>query len=184
MKKFLKNIILILTLFTLVSCTGKGNVNKVNINEIKEKIDYVLSYENGYDDNMKKYITEDNFYIANYVEFYSVYLGEMIMKEYKSEIINFEESGDDLIKVYMKIDMIAASKEIHLHEEKDDHNNEVNENDESEHSNEEELRDEAIGEDVPVEIIVKFENGNYVIKSFTEYESLDIAKELNKGFNN
>lgn len=166
MKKILKSMILIFTLVILVSCTTDMKISGDNINEIKEVIDYVLSYENGYDDNMKKYISEDNFYIVNYVDFYSIYLGPLIMEEYKSEIINFEEVKD-LIKIYMTIDMVAVSKETHLDED---------------NGNEEKLSDEAIGEDVPVEVIVKNENGNYVIKGFTEYESLDAAKELNEGF--
>lgn len=181
MKKIFRNIILILFSFILVSCSKKGNENEINIDEVKDVIDYVLSYDNGYDDNMKKHISEENFYVANYVEFYSLYLGELELKEYKSEIINFEKD-DDFTTVYMTIDMIAASKEIHLEEnETEDSNEEVNV---SEDDSEKELRDEAVGEDVPVEVMVKFENGTYVIKSFKEYENLETAKELNEGFNN
>jgi len=175
MKKILKNIIIILTLLTLISCS-KANTNNglsnTEIKEIKETIDLVLSYENGYDDEMKKYITEDNFYIVNYVEFYSLYLGELTMKEYNSEIINIEKNDENnLIKVYMKLDMLVESKEVHHHEEGEEN-----------YDHDEELRDEAVGEKVPVEVIVKLENGVYVIKGFTEYENLEKAKELNEGF--
>ena len=181
MKKIFKSIILILFSFILVSCSKESNKNEVNIDEVKEIIDYVLSYDNGYDDNMKKHISEENFYVANYVEFYSLYLGELEVKEYKSEVINFEKD-DDFTKVYMTIDMIAASNEVHLEEnETEDSDEEVNI---SEEHLETELRDEAVGEDVPIEVMVKFENGTYVIKSFKEYENLEIAKELNEGFNN
>lgn len=175
MKRFFKSIIIILTLLTLISCS-KTNTNNglsnTEIKEIKEIIDLVLSYENGYDDEIKKYITEDNFYIVNYVEFYSLYLGELTMEKYNSEIINIEKNDENnLIKVYMTLDMVAASKEAHHHEEGEDN-----------HDHDEELRDEAIGEKVPVEVIVKLENGVYVIKGFTEYENLEKAKELNEGF--
>lgn len=181
MKKKIRNIIFILFSFILVSCSKEGSKNEININEIKDVIDYVLSYDNGYDDNMKKHISEENFYVANYAEFYSLYLGELEVKEYKSEIINFEED-DDFTTVYMTIDMIAASKEVHLEEnETEDYNEESNV---SEDNSETELRDEAVGTDIPVEVMVKFENGTYVIKSFKEYENLEIAKELNDGFNN
>lgn len=181
MKKIFRNIILILFSFILVSCTKEDNGNEINIDAVKDVIDYVLSYDNGYDDNMKKHISEKNFYVANYVEFYSLYLGELEVKEYKSEIINFENS-DDFTTVYMTIDMIAASKEVHLEEnETEDSNEEVNV---SGDNSETELRDEVIGEDIPVEVMVKFENGTYVIKSFKEYENLETAKELNEGFNN
>ena len=170
---------MILFSFILVSCTKEGT--EVNIDEVKDLIDYVLSYDNGYDDNMKRHISEENFYVANYVEFYSLYLGELEVKEYKSEVINFEKN-DDFTTVYMTIDMIAASNEVHLEE------NETEDSDEKVNISEEHLetglRDEAVGEDVPIEVMVKFENGTYVIKSFKEYENLEIAKELNEGFNN
>lgn len=181
MKKKIRNIVLILFSFILVSCSRYGDKNEINISEIKDIIDYVLSYDNGYDDNMKKYISEENFYVANYVEFYSLYLGELEIKEYESEIINFEKD-DDFTTVYMTIDMIAASKEVHLEENETENHNE--EETISEDHLETEVRDEAVGEDIPVKVIVKSENGTYVIKSFTEYENLETAKELNEGFNN
>ena len=60
--------------------------------QIKEDIDLVLSYTNGYDDTMKKHISEDNFYVCNYVEFYSLYIGELNLeiddKKLKIEDIN------------------------------------------------------------------------------------------------
>ncbi|NLZ35663.1 MAG: hypothetical protein GX889_12330, partial [Clostridiales bacterium] len=50
------------------------------------------------------------------------------------------------------------------------------------HEGEEEGSDEAIGENVPVEVILSLEKENYYIKSFTEYENLEKAKELSEMF--
>lgn len=127
--------------------------------QIKEDIDLVLSYTNGYDDNMKKHISEDNFYVCNYVEFYSLYIGELNLNKYESNIVSIKKE-DEKYTVCMLLNIEAIAKENH----------------------EGEGSDEAIGENIPVEVIVKEKDGEFYIVSFTEYEDLEKAKELNEGF--
>lgn len=160
MKKIiLAVLILVFAQIFMIGCSKK--VSKESEKEIKETIDLVLSYKNGYDDNMKKHISEDNFYICNYVEFYSLYIGELNLEKYESSIKNINKENEKY-KVYMVLNMEAKALETH---------------------GDEESSDEAIGEDVPVEVVVKEKNGEYYIEGFTEYENLEKAKELNSGFN-
>ena len=127
---------------------------------IKEDIDLVLSYSNGYDDTMKKHISEKNFYVCNYVEFYSLYIGDLNLNKYESEIVSIkEESGK--YRVCMLLNIEAVAKENH-----EGHG-----------------RDEAVGENIPIEVIVKEKDNEFYIESFVEYEDLQKAKELNEGFN-
>ena len=135
-------------------------------NEIKDTIDLVLSYEKGYDDTIKKHISEKNFYVCNYVEFYSNYIGEVDLENYESEIISLREDQGRYI-VCMKINLKAVSVETHSNDDGDIH---------------EEGKDEALGEDVPVEIILNDKSGELYIESFKEYENLEKARELNDGF--
>lgn len=46
----------------------------------------------------------------------------------------------------------------------------------------EEGYDSVEGNNVPVEVVLKKEKGNYVIKSVKEYESLEIAENENVNF--
>lgn len=158
-KLILAVLILVFAQIFMIGCSKK--VSKESEKEIKETIDLVLSYKNGYDDNMKKHISEDNFYICNYVEFYSLYIGELNLEKYESSIKNINKENEKY-KVYMVLNMEAKALETH---------------------GDEESSDEAIGEDVPVEVVVKEKNGEYYIEGFTEYENLEKAKELNSGFN-
>lgn len=160
MKKIiLAVLILVFAQIFMIGCSKE--VSKESEKEIKETIDLVLSYKNGYDDNMKKHISEDNFYICNYVEFYSLYIGKLNLEKYESSIKNINKENEKY-KVYMVLNMEAKALETH---------------------GDEESSDEAIGEDVPVEVVVKEKNGEYYIEGFTEYENLEKAKELNSGFN-
>lgn len=127
--------------------------------EIKEDIDLVLSYTNGYDDTMKKHISEENFYVCNYVEFYSLYIGELNLKKYESNIVSIKKEGARYI-LCMLLNIEAVAKENH-----EGHGS-----------------DEAIGENIPIEVIVKRKSNEFYIDSFTEYEDLEKAKELNEGF--
>ena len=127
--------------------------------EIKEDIDLVLSYSNGYDDTMKKHISEKNFYVCNYIEFYSLYIGELNLNKYESEIVSIKKESEKY-RVCMLLNIEAVAKENH----------------------EGEGSDEAIGENVPVEIVVKEKDSEFYIESFMEYEDLEKAKELSEGF--
>ena len=152
---------LILIFVILVGCGNVGNTNQKE-KELKETIDLVLSYNNGYDETMKKHISEKNFYVCNYKEFYGLYIGEVTIEKYESKIKNFEEKdGQYIVRLVLNIE--AKAKEVH---EEDGH----------------EGNDTATGEDIPVEVILKEKEGGYYITSFTEYENLEKAAELNEGF--
>ncbi len=154
-------LIIILQIF-MVGCSNTSSDDMTGSEEtkVKETIDLVLSYENGYDDTMKKHISEKNFYVCNYVEFYSLYIGELDLKKYESEIVSFKKNQERYI-VCMLLNIEAKSLETHGDEEEGD---------------------EAIGENVPIEVILKERSGELYIESFKEYEDLEKAKELNDGF--
>ena len=163
MKKSILTITLIIILqIFMVGCSNSSNEDITGSEEakVKETIDLVLSYENGYDDTMKKHISEENFYVCNYVEFYSLYIGELDLKKYESEIVSFKKNQERYI-VCMLLNIEAKSLETHGDEEEGD---------------------EAIGENVPIEVILKERSGELYIESFKEYEDLEKAKELNDGF--
>ena len=162
MKKRLRGISqILLILLLLVGCTKEGITNNKQT-EIKETIDLVLSYNNGYDEVMKKHISEKNFYICNYKEFYGLYIGEATIERYESEIKNIEEKDSQYI-VRLILNIEAKANDVHEHEGHED-------------------SDTAIGENIPVEVILKEKEGEYYITSFTEYENLEKAAELNDGF--
>lgn len=151
----------------LVGCSKKSlGISSSEESKVKEVIDLVLSYNNGYDDTMKKHISEKNFYLCNYVEFYSLYIGELNLEKYESKIISIRNEEGRFV-VCMSIDMEGKALETHYDEGDEGHEG---------HS------DEVIGEDVPVEVILNNRNGELYIEGFTEYESLEKAKELNDGF--
>ena len=154
-------LIIILQIF-MVGCSNTSSDDMTGSEEtkVKETIDLVLSYENGYDDTMKKHISEENFYVCNYVEFYSLYIGELDLKKYESEIVSFKKNQERYI-VCMLLNIEAKSLETHGDEEEGD---------------------EAIGENVPIEVILKERSGELYIESFKEYEDIEKAKELNDGF--
>ncbi|VYT78000.1 hypothetical protein [Clostridium tertium] len=155
-------IVAIIQIMILVSCSNSSGINSKTENKIKETIDLVLSYEKGYDETMKKHISEKNFYVCNYKEFYSLYIGEVTLEEYDSEIVDIKEE-DGKFKVYMLLNIKARSLEVHEDESG-------------------EGSDEAIGENIPIEVIVKEKEKELYIEGLTEYESLEKAKELNEGF--
>lgn len=162
-KSILKLLMIIFTMILFISCSNsKSEISKAEKDKIKETIDLVLSYDHGYDEKIRKHISEKNFYVCNYVEFYSLYIGELKLKEYKSEMIKVTKDKDGLYKAALILNMRAEALEVH--------------------EGEEEGSDEAIGEDVPVEVILSLENGNYYVKSFTEYENLEKAREISEMF--
>ncbi len=166
-KNLLLSMVIIIISLVITGCgvTTKDLKSK-DENKIKDTIDLVLSYEKGYDDTMKKHISEKNFYVCNYPEFYSKYIGEVDIKDYGSEIISLREDQGRYI-VCMTLNLRAVSLEVHEHDDGSIH---------------EEGSDEAIGEDVPIEVILRERNGELYIEGFTEYENLEKAKELNEGF--
>lgn len=153
-------VILILNIFMMGCSSASSNLSKSEETRVKDTVDLVLSYKNGYDDTMKKHISEKNFYVCNYVEFYSIYIGSLDLKKYESNIISIRNDNGRYV-VCMSINMEAKALETH---------------------GDEKLSDEVIGEDVPIEVILKERNGELYIEGFTEYESLGKAKELNEGF--
>ncbi|MBU5454070.1 hypothetical protein [Caproiciproducens sp. MSJ-32] len=162
-KSILKLLMIIFTMILFISCSNsKSEISKAEKEKIKETIDLVLSYDKGYDEKVSKHISGKNFYICNYVEFYSLYIGELELKEYNSEMLNISKDKDGLYKAALVLNMRAEALEVH--------------------EGEEEGSDEAIGENVPVEVILSLEKENYYIKSFTEYENLEKAKELSEMF--
>ena len=168
MKKSLliSTLVIIISVFVTGCQSTSNDLKSKEEDKIKETIDLVLSYEKGYDDTMKKHISEKNFYVCNYAEFYSKYIGSVDIKDYESEIISLREDQDRYV-VCMKLNLRAVSLEVHEHDDGITH---------------EEGSDEAIGEDVPVEVILKERSGELYIEGFTEYEDLEKAKELNEGF--
>lgn len=167
MKKSIIILIAILSIF-IVGCSDSSDNFSVNAKtEIKETIDLVLTYESGYDEIIKKHVSEKNFYICNYVEFYSNYIGEVTIRDYQSEIISIEEDQGRYV-VCMILNIKATSIDEHTHDDGSAH---------------EGGSDEVIGEEIPVEVILKERNGELYIEGFTEYENLEKAKELNEGFN-
>lgn len=158
MKKRIFIILSLCVLIFLVGCNSK--VAKEEELKIKEVIDLVLSYPPNYDENVSKYITEKNFDVCNYSKFYSLYIGDNKIEEYESVVRNIEVDNEKYI-VSMVLNMKAKALEVH------------GEGNDSE---------EAIGEEVPVDIVLKKKDDSYYIESFTEYESLEKASEYNKSF--
>jgi len=144
----------------IINIQENDTITKSEENKVKETIDLVLSYTNGYDETMEKHISEKNFYVCNYVEFYSLYIGELELKKYESEIVSLRKNQDRYIACLL-LNIEVKSLETHGDEEEGD---------------------EAIGENVPVEVILKERSGELYIESFKEYEDLEKAKELNEGF--
>ncbi|WP_300383248.1 hypothetical protein [Clostridium sp.] len=163
MKRRLILISQITLIFLLLVGCKRGEVNNKKEKELKETTDLVLSYNDGYDETMKKHINEGDFYICNYKEFYSLYFGETIIEKYESEIKNIKEmNGQYVVDLILNIE----AKSTEIHEDEDGNKG----------------SDTAIGENIPVEIILKNKDGEYYITSFTEYEDLEKAAELNENF--
>ena len=157
-------ILVVIQIIVLVGCSNSNSISSGKEKDIKEAIDLVLSYENGYDETMKKHISEKNFYVYNYKEYYSLYIGDATIEEYESKVVNTSKDGEKY-KVYMLLNIKARGLEVHKNED-----------------GSEEGSDEAIGEDIPLEVIVKEKDGEFYIEGLTEYENLEKAKELNEGF--
>lgn len=158
-----KIVVFILMLFSIsgVGCSS-SNISSKDINEMKEIVDKVLSYEKAYDDEVSNYIDEDTFNECNYEVFYSYLIGEVEFTKYESEVKGVtKEDGE--YNLCMVLNMEAQGTTL-------------------ESDGVEEGYDSVEGNDVPIEVVIKKEKGNYVIKSVKEYESLEIAENENENF--
>lgn len=165
MKKIIIILMLILSIFAVSCSSGQGDFSKENKTKIKDTIDLVLSYEKGYDDTVKKHISEENFYGSNFYEFYTMYVGEIEIKNYKSKIISIREEADKYLASII-IDISALSPGTHTHDDGTVH----------------EGGHEITGKDIPVEFTLMEKEGDFYIEGFIAYENLEKAKELNEGF--
>ncbi|MDV4152344.1 hypothetical protein R0131_16075 [Clostridium sp. AL.422] len=165
MRKGIFILFLIISIFAVSCSSEESDFIRSNKNKIKDTIDLVLSYENGYDDTMKKHINEENFYGSNFFELYTMYIGEVEFKDYKSKIISLREEGDKYLASTI-IDIKALTPATHTHDDGSVH----------------EQVHEIAAEDIPVEITLVEKEGEFFIEGFLGYENLDKAKELNEGF--
>ena len=160
MKKII-SIILIIISINSVGCSS-NNISNNEINKMKETIEKVLFYEKSYDDEVSNYIDEDTFNECNYEVFYSYLIGKVEFTKYESEVKGVtKEDGE--YKLCMVLNMEAQGTTL-------------------ESDGVEEGYDSVEGNNVPVEVVLKKEKGNYVIKSVKEYESLEIAENENVNF--
>ena len=165
MKKSIIILMLIISIFAVSCSSNESDFSKENKTKIKDTIDLVLSYENGYDDTIKKHISQDNFYGSNFYEFYTMYVGEVEIKNYKSKIVNIKEEAGKYIATTL-ININALADGTHTHDDGSVH--------QSAH--------EINGKDIPVEFTLMEKDGDFYLEDFTANENLEKAKELNEGF--
>lgn len=91
MKKILAFLLVLLNI-GMVMCSG-NNISQKDIEEMKDVVDKVLSYDGGYDNQVSEYIDSNTFNESNYVIFYSYYIGSVVLNKYESEVIG--ASKDD-----------------------------------------------------------------------------------------
>ena len=164
MRKFISNIILIVMVMfnlTMIMCSS-SNISQNDIDEMKEVVDKVLSYDGDYDDEVSDYIDSQTFNESNYVVFYSYYIGSVVLNKYESEVMGVtKENGK--YNLCLLIDMEAQATTL-------------------ESDGVEEGYDTAEGNDVPVEVVLTKNEGKFYIESVKEYDSLKIAQNENKNF--
>lgn len=164
MRKFISNIMLIVIVMfnlTMVMCSS-NNISENDINEMKDIVDKVLSYDGDYDDNVSEYIDSQTFNESNYVVFYSYYIGPVVLNKYESEVIGSTKE-DGKYNLCLLIDMEAQATTL-------------------ESDGLEQGYDTAEGNDVPVEVVLTKKKGKFYIESVKEYDSLKIAQNENKNF--
>ena len=171
MKKII-SIILIIISINSVGCSSK-NISNNEINKMKETIEKVLFYEKSYDDEVSDYIDEKTFNECNYEVFYSYFIGKVKFTKYESEVKSILRAGNNHEKEYivtgnnyticMVLNMEAKGTELQS-------------------DGIDEGYDCVEGKDVPIEVILKKEGKNYVIKEVKEYTSLEEAQNENEGF--
>ena len=164
MRKFISNIILIVMVMfnlTMIMCSS-SNISQNDIDEMKEVVDKVLSYDGEYDEEVSDYIDSQTFNESNYVVFYSYYIGSVVLNKYESEVMGVtKENGK--YNLCLLIDMEAQATTL-------------------ESDGVEEGYDTAEGNDVPVEVVLTKNEGKFYIESVKEYDSLKIAQNENKNF--
>ena len=164
MRKFIANIILIVMVMfnlTMIMCSS-SNISQNDIDEMKEVVDKVLSYDGDYDEEVSDYIDSQTFNESNYVVFYSYYIGSVVLNKYESEVMGVtKENGK--YNLCLLIDMEAQATTL-------------------ESDGVEEGYDTAEGNDVPVEVVLTKNEGKFYIESVKEYDSLKIAQNENKNF--
>ena len=82
MKKILAFLLVLLNI-GMVMCSG-NNISQKDIEEMKDVVDKVLSYDGGYDNQVSEYIDSNTFNESNYVIFYSYYIGSVVLNKYES----------------------------------------------------------------------------------------------------
>ena len=163
MRKFISNImVIVMVMFNLTMVMCSSNISQKDIEEMKEIVDKVLSYDGDYDDKVSEYIDSQTFNESNYVIFYSYYIGNVVLNKYESEVIGFTKE-DGKYNLCLLIDMEAQAITL-------------------ESDGLEEGYDTAEGNDVPVEVMLTKKEGKFYIESVKEYDSLKIAQNENKNF--
>ena len=164
MRKFISNIMaIVMVMFnlTMIMCSS-SNISQNDIDEMKEVVDKVLSYDGDYDEEVSDYIDSQTFNESNYVVFYSYYIGSVVLNKYESEVMGVtKENGK--YNLCLLIDMEAQATTL-------------------ESDGVEEGYDTAEGNDVPVEVVLTKNEGKFYIESVKEYDSLKIAQNENKNF--
>ena len=164
MRKLVSNTILVvMSMFnlTMVMCT-RDNISQKDINEMKDIVDKVLSYDGDYNDEVSDYIDNQTFNESNYVIFYSYYIGNIVLNKYESELMGVTKE-DGKYNLCLLINMKAQATTL-------------------ESDGVEEGYDTAEGIDVPVEVILIKKKGKFYIESIKEYNSLKIAQNENENF--
>jgi len=163
MRKFIANImviVIVMSNLTMVMCSS--SISQKDIEEMKEIVDKVLSYDGDYDDEVSEYIDSQTFNESNYVVFYSYYIGDIVLNKYESEVIGVTKE-DGKYNLCLLIDMEAQATTL-------------------ETDGVEQGYDTAEGNDVPVEVVLTKKEGKFYIESVKEYDSLKIAQNENKNF--
>ena len=164
MRKLVSNTILVVMIMfnlTMVMCT-RDNISQKDINEMKDIVDKVLSYDGDYNDEVSDYIDNHTFNESNYVIFYSYYIGNIVLNKYESELMGVTKE-DGKYNLCLLINMKAQATTL-------------------ESDGVEEGYDTAEGIDVPVEVILIKKKGKFYIESIKEYNSLKIAQNENENF--
>ena len=163
MRKFIAHImVIVMVMFNLTMVMCSSSISQKDIEEMKEIVDKVLSYDGDYDDEVSEYIDSQTFNESNYVVFYSYYIGDIVLNKYESEVIGVTKE-DGKYNLCLLIDMEAQATTL-------------------ESDGVEQGYDTAEGNDVPVEVVLTKKEGKFYIESVKEYDSLKIAQNENKNF--
>lgn len=160
-----KLFIVIMFIFSIFLSGCSGYVSNSERKDIQETVDKVLSYDISYDDSLSNYINEENFYTSNYRFFYTLFLGDLSTFEYDSEIKSMKKDGGEYIACFL-LDLKAEGELVYEDEGEEGEGN----------------RASAEGVDVPIKVVLKKTDRGFYIKSVTEYDTLEIAKEECSGF--